>query len=275
MLTIQSNLASLQSQNNIYNSGLRLAKSFERLSSGFRINTAADDAAGMAVSESLRAQIRSFAVAERNANNGISMVNTAEAGLGEVSAITIRLRELAVQASNGDLSTSDRTNLDTEFQELIAEIDRVVDTTEFNGVELLAGPATNIDFQVGIGTTPADQITVGFGNISVASLGLTGTNVTGADATNAQLAITAIDTALDGINTSRAQLGAATNRLSTSVSAAQTISTNLTAANSRIRDVDMAHETAELAKAQILQQAGASMLAQANQAPQLALQLLS
>ncbi|MCA9617885.1 MAG: flagellin FliC [Myxococcales bacterium] len=274
MLSIRTNLASLNAQNHIYHSGERLSKSFERLSSGFRINSAADDAAGLAVSESLRAQIRSFAVAERNANNGISMVNTAEAGLGEISSIVIRMRELAVQASNGDLSAANRSYIDTEYQSLIEEIDRVASSTEFNGVALLAGPSTTIAFQVGINTTAADQISVDFGDTSVATMGLTGTNVAGADATASQAAITAIDGALDALASRRAGFGAATNRLSTSVSAAQTIATNLSAANSRIRDVDMAHETAEMAKAQILQQAGASMLAQANQAPQLAMQLL-
>ncbi|HHH31493.1 MAG TPA: flagellin FliC [Polyangiaceae bacterium] len=273
-LYINTNVASLQAQKNLNGSTMGLQKSFERLSSGYRINSAADDAAGLAISESLKAQTRSFAVAERNANNGISMVNTAEGGLGEMSDMLIRMRELAVQASNGDLTTNDRANIDVEYQELVSEIDRVSNTTEFNGTELLSGASANIDFQVGIGTTADDKITVSFGGIDTTTLGVAGTGVTGADATNAQAAITALDSALDTVSSRRASFGAANNRLQVAVSSNQTIRTNLEAANSRIRDVDVAEETSKMARSQVLQQAGTSVLAQANQAPQLALSLL-
>ena len=195
-LYINTNVASLQAQKNLAGSTMGLQKSFERLSSGYRINTAGDDAAGLAISESLKAQTRSMAVAERNANNGISMVNTAEGGLGEMSDMLIRMRELAVQSSNGDLTTNDRANIDVEYQELVSEIDRVSNTTEFNGTELLSGAAANIDFQVGIGTSADDRITVGFGGVDTTTLGVAATSVTGADATNAQAAITALDLSL-------------------------------------------------------------------------------
>ena len=273
-LYINTNVGSLQAQNSLAQSQMQLQKSFQRLSSGFRINSAADDAAGLAVSESLRSQIRSFAVAERNGNNGISMVQAAEGGLAEISGMVIRMRELAVQASNGDLVTADRANLDTEYQQLLAEVDRVADTTEFNGTELLTGAATNIDFQVGINTGASDQITVGFGGITATTLAINTTNVTGADETNSHLAITALDAALQTVSNTRATFGAASNRLSVAISTNQTMRTNLEAANSRIRDVDVAEETAKMARQQVLQQAGVAILAQANQAPNVAMSLL-
>ncbi len=271
---INTNVASLQAQNNLNVSRLRLQPSFERLSSGYRINSAADDAAGLAISESLRAQIRSLAVAERNSNNAISMTQTAEGGLGELSSMLIRMRELAVQAANGDLTATERGYIDIEFQDLLAEIDRIAEVTEFNGQELLAGPTTTIAFQVGIGTTINDTISVDFGGVDTAGLGMTGQNVNGTDGTAAQTAMNAIDAALDSISARRAAFGAAMNRFQTTISNLQTMRTNMQAANSVIRDVDIALETAELAKNQVLQQAGTAVLAQANQSPQLALQLL-
>ncbi|MEM1032042.1 MAG: flagellin [Myxococcota bacterium] len=273
-LVINTNVSSLNAQKNLSKSQGMLQKSFERLSSGFRINTAADDAAGLAVSESLNARVRSYAVAERNTNNAISMANTAESGLGQISGIVVRMRELAVQSANGDLSSTDRGYLDTEFQLLKDEITRLAETTEFNGKELLAGTANSISFQVGINTTSSDTIAVEFGGVSISSLGLSGVGVSGATASNATSAIGAIDTALQTVNTQRAKFGAATNRLNIAVSNSQTIRTNLAAANSQIRDVDVAEETAQLARSQVLLQAGTSVLAQANQSPQTALSLL-
>lgn len=273
-LTINTNTASLNAQKNLGKSQQALTKSFERLSSGFRINTAADDAAGLAVSESLSARIRSFAVAERNTNNAISMANTAEGGLKEVSSVVIRMRELAVQSANGDLTSTDRGYLDTEFQLLSSEIDRLANQTDFNGVALLSGTTNSISFQVGINTSSFDTISVDFGGVSVSSLGLSGASLGGATAANAQSAITALDTALQSVSTTRAKFGAATNRLGIAVSNSQTMRTNLAAANSAIRDVDVADETSTLARSQVLLQAGTSVLAQANQAPSLALSLL-
>ena len=274
-LVINTNLASLEAQKNLARSHGRLQKSFQRLSSGFRINTAADDAAGLAVSESMRAQIRSYTVAERNTNNAISMAQTAEAGLGQISGILIRMRELSVQSANGDLTSIDRGYLDTEFQQLKDELTRLAEATEFNGKEMLAGSVATIDFQVGINTTSFDTITVSFGGLSVSGLGLSGVTVAGSAAGNATSAIDSLDLALATVSNARAGYGAAQNRLQIAIANSQTIRTNLEAANSAIKDVDVAEETSQLARSQVLLQAGASVLAQANQAPNLALSLLS
>jgi flagellin len=273
-LYINTNVASLRAQNSLALSQDKLQKSFQRLSSGYRINSAADDAAGLGISESLRARIRSFAVAERNTNNAISMTTTAEGGLSQIGGIVIRMREIAVQAANGDLTSTDRGYLDTEFQLLKDEIDRLAESTEFNAKELLAGTATTLSFQVGINTTSFDTIGVVFGGLSLSGLGLSESSVAGIDSASALLAINRIDTALSLVNTARATFGAATNRLAVAVANSQTIRTNLEAANSAIRDVDVAEETSQLARSQVLLQAGTSVLAQANQSPQLALSLL-
>ncbi len=273
-LSINTNIASLRAQNSLAGTQERLARSFQRLSSGYRINTAADDAAGLGISESLRSKIRSFSVAERNTNNAISMANTAEGGLSQISEIVVRMRELAVQAANGDLTSTDRDYLDTEFQLLRDEVDRLANSTEFNGQQLLSGGSVAIDFQVGINTTQYDTIAVTFGGVSVSALGISGVSVAGSSATGATAAIDALDVALKEVSTQRAQYGAATNRLQVAVANTQTIRTNLEAANSAIRDVDIAAETSQLARSQVLLQAGTAMLSQANQSPQLALQLL-
>lgn len=273
-LIVNTNVASLRAQNALEISQSTVQKSFLRLSSGFRINSAADDAAGLGISESLRAKIRGYSVAERNTNNAISMANVAEGGLAQVSSIVIRMRELAVQSANGDLTSTDRGYLDTEFQLLKDEIDRLSNSTEFNGSSLLGGTATSIAFQVGIGTTSNDVINLTFGGVTVSDLGLSGISVGGSNAVSAVAAINAMDAALGSVSTVRARFGAATNRLQISVSNTQVIRTNLAAANSAIRDVDVAEETSQLARSQVLLQAGASVLSQANQAPQLALQLI-
>ena len=203
------------------------------------------------------------------------MVNTAESGLAEISSMVLRMRELAVQASNGDLVTADRANIDTEFQELVKEIDRVAAGTKFNGTTLIGSGAGAVAFQVGIGTTAStDQISVTFSDASaIAGLGIVaGTAVT--DVAKSQTAIGLLDTALGSVNTERAKYGAANNRLQVAVSQAQSMRTNLEAANSRIRDVDVASETSKMARSQVLMQAGTAVLAQANAAPQLALGLL-
>jgi len=273
-LVINTNVASLNAQKTLTRSQAALGVSFQRLSSGFRINSASDDAAGLGVSESLKARIRSFTVAERNTNNAIGMTRTAEGGLSEVSGIVLRMRELAVQSANGDLTSTDRSYIDTEFQQMKDEIDRVANSTMFNGVDLLAGTAASINFQVGIGTTSNDTISVGFGGVSVSNLGLDSISVGGSTSTNATAAIDAVDAALTSVSTSRATFGAVQNRLAIAVTNSQTIRTNLEAANSAIRDVDVAEETSVLARTQVLLQAGTSVLSQANQAPQLALSLL-
>ena len=275
-LYIQTNVSSLEAQRNLAKTQGSLATTMQRLSSGYRINTAADDASGMAISENMQAQIRSFAVAERNTNNAISMSQVAEGALGQIGGILTRMRELAVQGSNGDLGTTDRAYLNTEFGQLQSEIDRISSSTTFNGQALLSGAAANKTFQVGIGTANSDTIDVTFGGVDAPTLGVdAGTiDVTGADATKSQAAITKIDAAIATVSTNRANFGAAMNRLQVTVSNTQSMRTNLSAANSRIKDVDVAEETANLARQNVLAQAGAAILSQANQAPQLAQNLL-
>ena len=272
-LVMQTNVASLQAQQNLSRSQHALTTSFNKLSSGYRINTAADDAAGLAISESMKMQIRSYAVAERNANDAISMAQTAEGALGEVSGIIARMRELAMQGANGSLQTSDRGYLDTEFQSLKAEISRIQGSTEFNGVQLLNATAVSVDFQVGIQTAQNNRITLTFGAIDLSAL-LTTTSVLSGTAGNSRGLLTTLDAALKTISTGRARFGAAMNRLEITTSNLGTIRTNTSAANSRIRDIDVAEETAHMARNQVLAQAGSAVLAQANQLPQIALGLL-
>jgi flagellin len=271
---INTNVASLEAQRNLSRTQGDQSVNFQRLSSGMRINGAADDAAGLAISENLNAQVRSLSVAERNSNNAISMAQTAESALGQVSGILTRMRELAVQGANGDLGTTDRGYLDTEFQSLRSEITRISDSTLFNGKQLLAGAATTITFQVGINNTTSDRIDVSFGGVDLTALGINASAVSGATATNSQNAITALDSAISTVSSRRATFGASMNRLSTTVSNLQSMRTNMAAAHSRIADVDVAEETASMARNQVLSQAAVSVLAQANQAPQLALSLL-
>jgi flagellin len=271
-LYIQSNIASLDAQRNLSGTAQMQQTSFARLSSGFRINSSADDAAGLGISDSLTSQIRSYAVAQRNANDGISMAQTADGAGAQVVNMLQRMRELAVESENGSLQNSDRTNLDTEYSQLSSEIDRIAASTNFNGTNLTSGAGTTVNFQVGIGTTANDQISVVFGGFDSTTLGINGSSV--ATTGGATSSITAIDGALAKVATTRAGFGAAINRLNTTVANIQSLSENLSAANSRIRDVDVAQETANLAQEQVLSQAGASVLAQANQSPQLALKLL-
>ncbi len=273
-LFINTNVASLEAQRNLATTQKAQAQSYQRLSSGMRINSAADDAAGLGISESLTAQVRSFSVAERNSNNAISMAQTAEGALGQTAGILGRMRELAVQGSNGDLTSTDRGYLQTEFGQLSSEIDRISSATTFNGQALLGGAANTITFQVGINNSASDQINVVFGGVDATSLGINTTSVSGATATNAQSAITSIDGAIAAVSSQRANYGASMNRLNVTVSNIQSIRTNLSAANSRIRDVDVAEETAQMSRNSVLQQAGVAILAQANQAPQAALSLL-
>jgi len=273
-LTIQSNVASLQAQHNLSSTQMSLAQNFQRLSSGFRINSASDDAAGLAISENMKAQIASYGQAERNTNNGISMAQTAEGALGQMGSMLSRLRELAVEGSNGDLTSTDRGFLDNEFGSLKSEIDRIGQSTTFNGKQLLAGAANTVTFQVGINNSTADQIDVGFGGVDLTSLGINASTVSGATASGAQSAIAAVDTAIQKISAARSTFGAVENRMQVTVANIQSVSTNLTAANSRIADTDIAEETAKMSRNQVLSQAGAAVLAQANQAPQLALKLL-
>jgi flagellin len=273
-LVIPTNTASLDAQKTLTKNSNALGKSFARLASGFRINTAADDAAGLAISESMKGQIRSYTMAERNAGDAISMTQTAEAALGSMHDILGRMRELAIQSANGSMSGADRGYLDTEFSALKAEMGRIQASSKFNGQPLVSTTGQEIIFQIGLNNTASDQITLTFGGLSLTSLLSATTNVAGATAGNALNSIGRIDSAISIISTERAKYGAAMNRLDITVSSIQTMRVNLAAANSRIRDVDVAEETSQLARNQVLSQAGTSVLAQANQLPQMAMQLL-
>ncbi len=277
-LYIQTNLSSLVAQKNLNKAQASLATNFNKLSSGFRINTAADDAAGLAVSEKMKMQIRSMAVAERNANDGISMAQVAEAALGEVTNILSRMRELSTQAASGSLGSVDRSYLNTEFTQLKSEISRIQSSTKFNGVTVIASTGTtgaptttSTAFQIGADNSLDNRISM---NLNGVCLSATLATVTVLSAGAAQAAMTTLDNSLKSVSEKRATFGAVMNRLDVSVANLQTMRTNLSAANSRIRDVDVAEETAALSRNQVLTQAGAAVLAQANQSPQVAMGLL-
>ncbi|MCG8553712.1 MAG: flagellin FliC [Proteobacteria bacterium] len=281
-LTINTNLGALRAQRNVANNQTALAGNLGRLSTGLRINTAADDAAGLAISENLRAQIRSLAQAERNANDAVSLIQTAEGSLNEVSGIMTRMRELAVQAANGTLGTTERGFLDDEFQALSNEIDRIAEVTEFNGINLLDGSASaGLDYQVGINATSNDTLTVSISDMHANQIGATSTGADTIDdiavtsVSSAQSALAVIDQAISDLSSERANLGAAQNRLNVTIANLGSARENLAAANSRIRDVDIAQETAAMTRNNILLQAGVAVLAQANQNPDLALSLLT
>jgi flagellin len=272
-LVVQTNVSSLVAQKNLSKTQAALQQSFARLSSGYRINSAADDAAGLAISTSMDFNVRSYAVAERNANDGVSMAQTAEGTLGEVSGILGRMRELAMQSSNGSLQTSDRAYAQTEFVQLQHEVTRIQAATKFNGKSLIQSAASAIDFQVGINNAAEDKITITFGGVKLSALILSAqANIATAGA--ALTSLSKIDAALATVSTARGRFGSAINRLDITTSNLQTVRTNTTAAVSRIRDVDVAEETSKMSRTQVLQQAGAAILAQANSAPQVALSLL-
>ncbi|MGB0331019.1 MAG: flagellin [Planctomycetota bacterium] len=270
-LRVNTNVASMNAQRNLFNTSTQLGGNFARLSSGLRIASASDDAAGLGISERMRADIRSYGVASRNAQDGVSMVQTAEGALNEVSDILGRMRELSMQASNGTLSADDRATLDGEFQQLVEEVDRISATTQFNGVQLLDGTNTSISVQVGIDGTANDTIAVTGTDTTASTLGVNGGITSQAAATTM---LSSIDTAINSVNSSRGTLGAQQNRLDSSLRSLASVRENTSAAESRIRDVDVAFETADLTRNSILQQAATSVLAQANAQPQLALSLL-
>lgn len=275
-LRINTNTASLNAQRVLYGSKLGLDKSMEKLASGYRINRAGDDAAGLAISENLRAQIRGLKQASRNANDGISLVQVAEGAMNELSSILIRLRELGVQGASDTIGPVERQFLNVEYDQLISEIDRIADATEFNGTQLLAGVGSIMDFQVGIRNNPEiDRISFDSSKADAnsAALGMNLTSV--ADKASAQNALGAIDAAIMSVSAMRADFGALQNRLQTTVSNINNSVENMAAANSRIRDVDVAEETSEMTRQNILLQAGTSVLAQANQSANIALGLLN
>ena len=270
MMSISTNVQSINAQRNLSATRNSLSKNFEKLSSGLRINRAGDDAAGLGISEKMKADIRSFRQAERNANDGISLVQTFEGAMNEISGMLVRVKELATQSANGTYAdATDRAYLQAEFTQLTAEIDRIAGDVEFNGVALNNVAA---GFTLTVGSDSTDTITVATGlDVTVAGLGgLTGI----ATAANAGTTMGEVDTALNALNADRATLGSQQNRLEATISNLQSMRENVSAANSRIRDVDVAEETAAMTRNNILQQAGVSMLAQANQLPSLALSLL-
>ena len=277
-LTINTNVASLNAQRNLGKSQGALNLSMKRLSSGLRINSAKDDAAGLAISDRMTAQIRGLNQAARNANDGISLAQTAEGALQETTNILQRMRELAVQSANDTNTDADRNSLNAEFSQLINEIDRIAETTSFNGKVLLSGgfsgSANAAVFQVG--ANAGETIAVTIGAATAANLG-SGTHIsatgisTGAAAGSA---ISLVDAAIGQVDTIRGDLGAVQNRFESTIANLSNVSENLSAARSRILDADIAQETSDMTKYNILQQAGVSILAQANQAPQLALSLL-
>jgi flagellin len=268
-LRVNTNLFAMNAQRNLSNVSERLSGNFARLSSGLRITSAADDAAGLGISERMRSQVRSFAQAGRNAQDGISLAQTAESALNEVGSNLNRMRELAVQASNGTLSQEDRDAIDVEFQALDEEIDRIATQTTFNDINLL-DDTTDLNIQVGI--NDGETIAVSTEDVQSATLGIDDLAVD--SDTNATAALADIDAALQSVNTARGNLGASINRLGSAYRSIQATREGLSAAESRIRDVDVASESADLTRNSILQQAAVSIMSQANVQPQLALSLL-
>jgi flagellin len=278
-MTINTNIISLNAQRNLDASQSSLATSMQRLSSGLRVNSAKDDAAGLAIAQRMAAQVNGMNVAVRNANDGISLAQTADGALASVSNSLQRMRELAVQARNSTNSSSDRDSLNQEFQQLGSEIQRVLGGTTFNGKAILGADATTLTFQIGANVTADDSIDISTADMTIDPLitAVTGTTASIgsiADATAIATVITAIDSAIDDVNSERAVFGASQNRFSAVIANLQSSVENQSAAQSRIMDADFAAETASMSRAQILQQAGTAMVAQANQLPQQVLKLL-
>ncbi len=273
-MIINTNMASINAQRNLANSSSAMQKSLEKLSSGFRINRASDDAAGLAISEKMRGQIRGIGQAKRNAQDGISLLQTAEGALNQTHAILQRMRELSVQAANDSLSEDDRTSISTEMSQLTDEIDRIKDSTKFNGANLINGDIDAKKIQIGADQDSSNDQTL---EITIDSMGASDLTVDGLDVSDnsgAGDAITAIDEAIQTVSNMRASIGAWQNRLENNISNLTAAAENITSAESRIRDVDMAEEMSKFTRNQVLNQAGVAMLAQANQTPQAILKLL-
>ncbi len=274
-MSIRTNVASLNAQRNLYSTQSQLDSSLSKLSSGFRITKAGDDAAGLGISSKLESQIRSYGQAVRNANDGLSVIQSTESALNESSSILTRLRELAMQSASDGIGDTERGYVQKESTALVSELERIAQVTEYNGTKLLnSATGSALDFQVGLGATSNDKISF---NAVDATTGASGLNVSGmslANKASAQAALATLDAALATVSDRRATLGANGNRLQSAINNIQAFSESLSAANSRIKDVDVAEETSRMARSQILSQAGVSVLAQANQMPQLALKLL-
>ena len=271
-VVVNTNIGSLNAQRNLLKSQNELGKSMARLASGLRINSAKDDAAGLAISDRMTAQIRGLNQAVRNANDGISLAQTAEGALGETTNILQRMRELAIQSTNGTNTASDRDSLNQEFTQLQAEIERIATTTKFNGNTLLSGGYSSTGMKFQVGADAGQYISVQIGGATRSKLGVSTLAIS--SQAKASTAIGSIDTAINKVDAIRGKLGAVQNRFESTISNLSNISENLSAARSRILDADIAAETSAMTKNNILQQAGVSVLAQANQTPQLALSLL-
>jgi flagellin len=273
-LSMNTNPTSLNAQRNLGNAQMHLSQNLSKLSSGLRINQAADDAAGLGISEKMRAQISGLGQASRNANDGVSMIQVAEGAMNEQAGILTRLRELAVQSANGTLGTQERSYITTESTQAIAELDRISTVTDFNGVKMLGADAgTTQTMQVGTGSTTDDRIDINFTKTDSATL-FGGATLDLSSAAASRTSLDTIDTAISSLSTSRASVGASQNRLVITMNNLSVAKENVSAAESRIRDVDVAEETAAMTRNQILSQAGVSVLAQANQLPSAALKLL-
>ncbi len=271
-LMINTNQASIAAQINLGNNTNALQKSIEHLSSGLRITRASDDAAGLAVSSTLQAHIASIDQATRNANDGISLTQIADGAASTIGNLLSRLRELSSQSASGTVGVTERSYLDQEFTSLTSEIDRIASVTEFNGQPLMSGANNTFQVFVGFRSGADNSITATMNDLDLTSLGLTGVNISSAN--NAQSALGNIDSAISAVATARAGYGSIQNRFEAAISNLQVTSQNFTAANSRIRDADVAYETSQFTKNQVLVQAGISVLAQANSLPQMALALL-
>lgn len=275
-ISLRTNVASISANASLNATNERLQGSMTKLASGMRINRAGDDAAGLAISEQFRANLKSLEQVKRNANDGVSLIQTAEGALGEVSSILIRMRELAVQSATDTLDATQRGFLDDELIQLRSEIDRIGNTAEFNGLALLSGnfstTATALTFQVDLSGDVNQQISVQINTVSPSALSIESMDLLSVGSARSSLSV--IDSAIQAVSTQRALLGSAQNRLGASINNITTQFTNLSAANSRIRDVDVAEETARMTRENILMQSGVSVLSQANQIPQLALSLL-
>jgi len=275
-LTVNTNLSSMQAANSLNNTQGSLSHTLSRISSGLRVTKAADDAAGMAVAQNLSTLARSGRQAIRNSNDGVSVIQTAEAASKEVLSILDRMRELAVQSSSETLENGERTYIDDEFSDLSAEVERIAQATEFNDIALADGTSASLTVQVGVTSGTESEVAITLGNLTASNLGVD-TSTTGvdlSDATSAQSAIDTIDTAIDSVNSIRADYGSVQNRLDSAMANMTTYVESLTAARSQIIDADYAHETSEMTRLQVMQQAGVAALAQAKGINQSVISLL-
>jgi flagellin len=273
-MVVNSNPTSMNALGNLNKTNRGLTNTFQNISSGLRINNAADDAAGLAVAENLESEQMSLRQAQRNTNDGISVIQTAEGATNEVADMLKRMRELAVQSSSETLANSERAYIQDEFTQLTAEVDRIAQVTEFNGIDLGDGSNAKVNVQVGIHDSSNDRIAIDMGDLRATTLGVDSGNMALGNVASAQAAITKLDTAIDKVNDYRSDYGAVQNRLESALNNLETYTENTASAESRIRDADFAHETAEMSKFQVMQQAGVAILGQANGLGQGALRLI-